>query len=197
MRKRSAAPQSEGSSVEKAEENAEDNAAGSALDNASPGDAKSDDAAPANSTSDNEALDSNEESWAAIEPNESPNYGGIPPRAVPAQPPKQANSTSGLNWSGPGRNAAPTLSDGVSTGSGPRRPPPSSLSLQGVGGGARLGTSETGDRQKPTTSDLGNLVEVFYATDRLPTAALMPSLWRSLPARCRGLDDWRRVVSRL
>jgi esterase/lipase superfamily enzyme len=101
-----------------------------------------------------------------------------PATALPLQ--TQSNVGSGLNWSGPGRSEAPALDAQVSA-SGLPKPSASSTSPipPQTAANAPAAPAEPLAKELDELSELGNLIEVFYATDRLPTAALLPSTWRT------------------
>ncbi len=90
----------------------------------------------------------------------------------------QASSYVGLNWSGPKtKNSADKAASEIPFLAAPARAPisrPSDPSEALPSAKAMASVAE-----QPRQTGIGNMVEVFYATDRLPTAALMPSTWRT------------------
>jgi esterase/lipase superfamily enzyme len=74
----------------------------------------------------------------------------LPPKTVAESPvASRASIHGGLNWSG-ARSSEPNRSESAASASA-----------------------------SPLPAGIGNMIEVYYATDRLPTAQLMPSGWRT------------------
>lgn len=120
----------------------------------------------------------------------------------------RASVYGGLNWSGPKEKSSPARSvsehnplaapapaivsraqkkrapaselSGSPTASDPGVTDSNATELSAAESTAiELSTNDAVDNIELSAVGIGNMVEVFYATDRLPTAALMPSSWRT------------------